>query len=151
MYSDHFIISCCNPSASPLLCSDFTLLRRHIGLHHFLYFLSQHRSPCTIRSRGRLLYDTNLVAFLVRYPSRSVTIGLHSYADTLDCTTSFLTSPHRSPCTIRSRVSLSVQYDLALFSSRTTCSCTPFLYDTISRPLCVRYQSRSHRYYNTRY
>ena len=35
-----------------------------------------------------------------------VTFGLHSYADTSDCIVSFLTSPHRSPCTIRSCISL---------------------------------------------
>ena len=66
-----------DPEEGVMLHLDFTLLHRHIGLHHFLYFLSPHQSPCTIRSRGRLLYDTNLVAFLVRYPSWS-----HGYYNT---------------------------------------------------------------------
>ena len=48
---------------------------------------------------------------------RGVTFGLHSYADTLDCIVSFLTSPHRSPCTIRSCAFVCVRCDL------TSCSC----------------------------
>ena len=65
-------------------------------------------------------------------------IRLHSYADTLDCIASFLT-PHTEAhvrydlvcrlCTIRSRVL--------------------FVCDMISRLFLVRYQSRSHSYYDT--
>ena len=40
----------------------------------------------------------------IREEARAVTIGLHSYADTLDCIVSFLNPSHRSPCTIRSCV-----------------------------------------------
>ena len=58
-----------------------------------------------------------------------VTIGLHSYADTLDCIASFLTPSHRSPCTIW--------------------SCVSFSYDTILWLVLVRYPSQSHRYYDT--
>ena len=48
-----------------------------------------------------------------------VTFGLHSYTDTLDCIVSFLTPPHQSPCTIRSRAFL--------------------VYDMISSLSCIRY------------
>ena len=60
----------------------------------------------------------------------TVTIGLHSYADTSDCIVSFLTPPHRSPCTIRYDlvVLTYVRYDL---ESRlcTIQSLSSFLYD----------------------
>ena len=71
-------------------------------------------------------------------PMNHVTIGLHPYADTLDCIAYFLTSLTEAHvrydlvcplCTIRSRI--------------------PSNYDTISRFFLVRYQSRSHCYYDT--
>ena len=40
----------------------------------------------------------------IRVEARAVTIGLHSYTDTLDCIVSFLNPSHRSPCTIQSCV-----------------------------------------------
>ena len=69
----------------------------------------------------------------------NVTFGLHSYADTSDCIVSFSSLP---------LIKAHVQYDLA------PCSCTIrsrvlLGYDTISRLVHVRYQSRSHRYYDT--
>ena len=66
-----------------------------------------------------------------------VTVGLHSYADTLDCIASFLTPPHRSPCTIRSQVwsvydmilsLVCVRYDLPALSCMIW-SLGSFLYD----------------------
>ena len=53
------------------------------------------------------------------HPSLHVMFGLHSYAATLDCIVSFLISPHRSPCTIRS------------------CAC--LVYDTILSLVCIQY------------
>ena len=67
-----------------------------------------------------------------------VTFGLHSYADTSDCIVSFLTSPHRSPCTIRSCISLVCDVISSLVRVR---------YNLLV--LHVRYQSQSHRYYDT--
>ena len=50
------------------------------------------------------------------YSSRVVTVGLHfTYADTSDCIVFFLTSLHRSPCTILSGRRLPVRYDLGVF------------------------------------
>ena len=46
----------------------------------------------------------NLSWFRLTMSILIVTVGLHSYAATLDCIVSFLIPPHRSPCTIRSRV-----------------------------------------------
>ena len=67
-------------------------------------------------------------------------VGLHRFLH--------LFPPHRSPlydtisscfqCTIQSRLAFVVQYDL-----------TAFLYNMILRLYPVRYQSRSHRYYDT--
>ena len=55
-------------------------------------------------------------------------LDFNSYADTSDCIVSFLTSPHRSPCTIQSRVFLHVRYDLESCSD-TIRSCGSFMYD----------------------
>ena len=68
----------------------------------------------------------------------AVTFGLHSYADTSDCIVSFLI-PH---------IEAHVRYNLVAFPC--TIRSRGFLkYDTISWLFLVRYQSRSHRYYDT--
>ena len=56
-------------SRSFVLRSDFTYLRRYIGLHRFLFpFLTSiHRSPCMIQSRVSLVYDTISRLSCVRY------------------------------------------------------------------------------------
>ena len=64
---------------SRMLRSDFTYLRRHVGLHPF--FLSSdipHRSPCTIRSWVFPVYDTISRLSPVRYDltSLSCTISI---------------------------------------------------------------------------
>ena len=53
-----------------LLQSDFTHLRRHIGLHRFLFLTSLHRSPCTILSGRRLPVRYDLGVFLRTIRSR---------------------------------------------------------------------------------
>ena len=79
-----------------------------------------------------------LVIFLGQ-PTSAVTIGLHSYADTLDCiiSSSFFPYPEAR-----------VRYDLESHSC-TIRSCVLVGYDVISRLVLVRYQSRSHIYYDT--
>ena len=69
----------------------------------------------------------------------NVTIGLRSYADTLDCiiSSSFFPYPEAR-----------VRYDL-VFHSCTIRSCVLVGYDMISRLVSVRYQSQSHIYYDT--
>ena len=41
-----------------MLRSDFTPLRRYVGLLHLLFLLSLHRSPCTIGSSSVSVYNT---------------------------------------------------------------------------------------------
>ena len=68
-----------------------------------------------------------------------VTIGLRSYADTLDCiiSSSFFPYPEAH-----------VRYDLVSHSC-TIRSCVLVGYDMILRLVSVRYQSQSHIYYDT--
>ena len=93
-----------DPERGVMLRSDFTYLRRHIGLHRFPIFLSFHRSPCTIRSglaaRVRydlarfsrtirsgdvLVYDINLRATHTTIPStRGVQIPIDLVSSTTD-------------------------------------------------------------------
>ena len=93
-----------DPKEGVMLHSDFITIRRHVGLHRFLFLsFPFHQSPYTILIWSCLLYDTDLVLSVVRYDP-----VLFAWCDVI----------WRHSCTIRSQGS--TLYDINLRATATT-------------------------------